>query len=415
MTLREFTRVAKNPISVLLRKLTDSCCGLKRRKFPAAMLCILTLTCTSEFAAAGDPPDNREGSQTGSQTGNPAGWKNRSRRVVSGDRQSARQTAQKNVILTASAAESPSTQLTMAEDVPVPASGTQPPVSDESHSLNAAENAIPGQQPNPLKGLTPEQLRLNQLKAIRTQKIVDQIKQYKQMQLAEKSRLNSSQRIREPDRSGNESPEAPQGDHTIPSQSGDSATPHSSGDGHSDQPISETSENAPESHEASKHSDSEASLEGAAEHVEPTVPGPELIPHGSNSHVPAISNHDAHTAIVEGPIDRLSLANNLYASGQLGLALEMYAQIDRRSLTPQDKYWVEYQSACCLRKLRRIDEAKKLYRQLVGTPEAGFLTEMSRWWLDRMADRAALEAEIRNMQTTIDAMKESQDGTAKPQ
>ncbi len=113
-------------------------------------------------------------------------------------------------------------------------------------------------------------------------------------------------------------------------------------------------------------------------------------------------------AIVDGPIDRLALANNLYATGQLVLALEMYEQIDQSAVSPQDRYWIEYQMACCLRKLKRIPEAQSRFRRLAAQPEAGVLNEMSRWWLDRIADRAALEADIQRFQKVMDTIREAQ-------
>lgn len=114
------------------------------------------------------------------------------------------------------------------------------------------------------------------------------------------------------------------------------------------------------------------------------------------------------TAIVDGPIDRLALANNLYATGQLVLALEMYEQIDQSAVSQQDRYWIEYQLACCLRKLRRIPEAQSRFRRLAAQPEAGVLNEMSRWWLDRITDRAALETDIQRLQKIMDTIREAQ-------
>ena len=116
----------------------------------------------------------------------------------------------------------------------------------------------------------------------------------------------------------------------------------------------------------------------------------------------------ASAAIVDGPIDRLALANNLYATGQLVLALEMYEQIDQSAVSQQDRYWIEYQMACCLRKLKRISDAQARFRRLSAHPDAGVLNEMSRWGLDRITDRAALEADIQRFQKIIDAIRETQ-------
>lgn len=111
---------------------------------------------------------------------------------------------------------------------------------------------------------------------------------------------------------------------------------------------------------------------------------------------------------IDGPIDRLGLANNLYALGDYVMALKMYEEIDQTTLTEQDRFWIEYQTACCLRRLRRIPEAQDRYRRLAAQPSAELLHEMSRWWLDRIADRTALEADLKNVQTTLETLREAE-------
>lgn len=115
-----------------------------------------------------------------------------------------------------------------------------------------------------------------------------------------------------------------------------------------------------------------------------------------------------HALAIDGPIDRMGLADNLYQIGELVLALEMYEQISTVDISRTEKYWIQYQTACCLRKLGRPAEAQKVYRQLAETSEAGWLRELSVWWLDRMTERIALEADIQNLQQFINQLKEQQ-------
>ncbi len=112
---------------------------------------------------------------------------------------------------------------------------------------------------------------------------------------------------------------------------------------------------------------------------------------------------------VNGPIDRLALANNLYTIREFVLSLELYEQIDQTSLSGEDKVWIEYQIAGCLRKLKRTGDAQQRYRRIAGQPDAGWLHELSRWWLERMVLRDELENEIRQFDSVLAGLKEKKD------
>lgn len=113
--------------------------------------------------------------------------------------------------------------------------------------------------------------------------------------------------------------------------------------------------------------------------------------------------------MVDSPIDRVSLANNLYVVGEFGLALRMYESIDGTSLSADDENWVRLQIAGCLRKLGRRAEAQQKYRQLAAKPEAGQINELARWWLQQMNERTALEEDLKRYENVIRIQKESID------
>lgn len=98
--------------------------------------------------------------------------------------------------------------------------------------------------------------------------------------------------------------------------------------------------------------------------------------------------------VVDGPIDRLGLANNLFAVGQYPLALEMYEQASAETLTPHQKFWVEYQTANCLRRLEKKGEASQRYRKLANQPEAGWLSQQARWWVETLEKIRILESTL---------------------
>jgi tetratricopeptide (TPR) repeat protein len=116
--------------------------------------------------------------------------------------------------------------------------------------------------------------------------------------------------------------------------------------------------------------------------------------------------------IIGGPIDRIALADNLFALGENLIALEMYSQVNVEFLSTADKVWVEYQSAGCLRRLNRIPEAQERYRRLVAQQDEKWLSDLSRWWLNRIDDREEAVQELANYQRLLTALKESLDGIA---
>jgi hypothetical protein len=111
--------------------------------------------------------------------------------------------------------------------------------------------------------------------------------------------------------------------------------------------------------------------------------GAESAPHAASEH-----------AVVHGPIDRLGLANNLYAVGEYQLAMKMYEQTEMADLTAQQQIWTDYQMANCLRRMGRNAEASNRYRRIAEQPEAGWLSEQSRWWVDVLEQIRQLQSSL---------------------
>ena len=77
--------------------------------------------------------------------------------------------------------------------------------------------------------------------------------------------------------------------------------------------------------------------------------------------------------------------------GEYPLALEMYQQTDVKSLTSHQHFWVEYQTANCLRRLGKGAEASIRYRRLAEQPEAGWLSQQANWWVETLEKIRILE------------------------
>lgn len=106
---------------------------------------------------------------------------------------------------------------------------------------------------------------------------------------------------------------------------------------------------------------------------------------------------------LDGPVDRFALATSLYAVGHYAEALQAIDAVQLVDLTPEEVIWLDYLRAGCHRRLGTIPEASRLYRRIVANPEADWVGELSRWWLDHISDKQKLSADSL---TLVNALKQ---------
>lgn len=116
-------------------------------------------------------------------------------------------------------------------------------------------------------------------------------------------------------------------------------------------------------------------------------------------------------AVLDGPIDRLALANNLYGTGELKLALEIYQKVDRSSLTPNDQLWIEYQIANCHRRLGNRADAERSFRIVTSRNRDSWISQNSRWWLDVETKTAKVQQQLREIQQALTQLQEVPNAT----
>ena len=56
-------------------------------------------------------------------------------------------------------------------------------------------------------------------------------------------------------------------------------------------------------------------------------------------------------SILKEPVDRLAMADSLFATREMRLALELYESIDAIQFDPEDRLWIWHQIGCCQRVL----------------------------------------------------------------
>lgn len=123
-------------------------------------------------------------------------------------------------------------------------------------------------------------------------------------------------------------------------------------------------------------------------------------------HEPSDASMLDQIKIMSGPIDRLSLANNLFASGNIDLALEVYKHIDPRSLSSLDKSWLAYQIAGCHRLLGSRDKAERGYRVVTRESSNSVLGTQAKWWLENLDRESKLRSRKERIQQSLVALRE---------
>jgi hypothetical protein len=147
-------------------------------------------------------------------------------------------------------------------------------------------------------------------------------------------------------------------------------------------------------------------------HQEPahTEPATQTPPATENPKSPS-------TGLIKGlptsAIDRVYVADNLFAAAEYALANDIYLQVDRRSISGDESGWVEFQLANCSRRLGRTDDAKKRYRRIVSDPTLGWLQDLAKWRLDAIDECEQLVKEHARLEATIKQYTEVPRATAK--
>lgn len=237
----------------------------------------------------------------------------------------------------------------------------------------------------------------------------------------------SHSEVHPPDSASGHGHEALQADHSAAAEplnpqssatASDSATKHPThhatdahanvhaGDGHTPDDSDSDARHSTEHHASGADHGGEHGGEHGEQHAAESAAG-ETNYNGDSEHPGSLAGSQSSRNIVDGPIDRVGLANNLYAVGEYLLALEMYQQADPSELSAQEQMWAEYQIANCLRRTGKRAEASNRYRRLAGQPEAGWLSSQSQWWVDVLEQIRQLEEALQEMPDAAEPLPES--------
>jgi tetratricopeptide (TPR) repeat protein len=118
---------------------------------------------------------------------------------------------------------------------------------------------------------------------------------------------------------------------------------------------------------------------------------------GTSPHADATAGAPIMPGADSLPGDPVLAARALFRAGDHAAALETYRQIDLDGLTRDERNLVQYMSACCLRKLGRLDEAAALYREVASAREDEVLTDCALWHLSAISWRRDMEKQLETL------------------
>jgi hypothetical protein len=96
-------------------------------------------------------------------------------------------------------------------------------------------------------------------------------------------------------------------------------------------------------------------------------------------------------------IDPLNQAQNLYRTGNFEASLRAFKLVESASLAGEDRAFVQYMIASCLRRLGQMSEATAIYRDVADSREDAFLSECAVWQLSTIRWRKDLEMQLEEL------------------
>jgi hypothetical protein len=93
-------------------------------------------------------------------------------------------------------------------------------------------------------------------------------------------------------------------------------------------------------------------------------------------------------------VNPLRRAMNEYRENNFGISYDVFRYIDVNALAREDRVFVQYMKASCLRRLNRLNEAAVAYREIADAHEDDFFSDCAIWQLSMIRDAQELEGQI---------------------
>ena len=109
------------------------------------------------------------------------------------------------------------------------------------------------------------------------------------------------------------------------------------------------------------------------------------------------------------PVDKLRLANNVFAVGDMQLAGEYYREILKDNPKGWQERWAKFQLAACHRRVGSYKEALNLLKDLAQSRSNEFPIPEARWWIKEIENREVIENDMKIIDNVIKKASEKYD------
>jgi hypothetical protein len=100
-------------------------------------------------------------------------------------------------------------------------------------------------------------------------------------------------------------------------------------------------------------------------------------------------------------VDAIREGMNLFRDSNFEAARRTFQLIDPTALSREDRAFVRYMLACCLRRLGRAAEAEVIYREVANSPDDEFLANCAIWQLSLMRAEADFQLQLDQLRARV--------------
>jgi hypothetical protein len=100
-------------------------------------------------------------------------------------------------------------------------------------------------------------------------------------------------------------------------------------------------------------------------------------------------------------VDAIREGMNLFRDGNFEAARRTFQLIDPAALSREDRAFVRYMLACCLRRLGRTGEAGVIYREVANSPDDEFLANCAIWQLSLLKAEADFQLQLDQLRARV--------------
>lgn len=113
----------------------------------------------------------------------------------------------------------------------------------------------------------------------------------------------------------------------------------------------------------------------------------------------AVTKKDIKTEVISGDVDPFKAAMNLFRSNENAAAYEKFKNVKLEGLSREDQAFVQYMTACCLRRLGKSSDAMVIFREVADEKADSFIAENAVWQISIIKSTLELEGQLEQLRS----------------